>query len=79
MNSERCLQFLQNRINEFMDKLPLQECQYVWFQQNDPSCRNQLNLREYIRHIFNGIVIYRYSDIFKPARYPDLTPLEYFL
>lgn len=79
MNAERYLQFLQNQINDFMDELPLQERQCIWFQQDGATCHSTLNVREYLEHVFNGKVMHRYSDIFWPARSPDLTPLDYFL
>lgn len=79
MHAERYFQFLQTHINDFMDELPLQERQCIYFQQDGATCHSTLNVREYLEHMFHGKVIHRYSDLFWPARSPDLTPLDYFL
>lgn len=72
----RCLSQL-NTFNDFMNALPLRERQCVLFQQD--GCHSQLNVREYIGHMFNGTLMDKYSDIFWPAKCPDLNFLDYFL
>lgn len=43
-------------IFQFMDQLPLQERQYDVVQQDNASCHSQLNVIEYIEHMFNGLL-----------------------
>lgn len=79
LNADRYLDFLQNELTDILDDLPIAERQQIWFQQDGAPCHNRHDVREYLDNIFNRRVIHRYSEIFWPARSPDLTPLDFFL
>lgn len=79
LNADRYLCFLNNRINDFLDNLPLLERHQIWFQQDGAPCHSRLDVRQYIENIFNGRVFHRFSEIPWPPRSPDLTPLDFFL
>lgn len=79
LNAQRYLHFLRHQLYDFLDELPIQERQQVWYQQDGAPCHSTLAVRQYLEDLFNGRVIHRHSNIFWPPRSPDLTPLDFFL
>lgn len=86
MNAERYLQFLQIHINDFMDELPLQERQFVYFQQDGAPCHSTLNVREYLENLSNEKLFtdildyflwgYLKRKVYKKAPFQDVNHLE---
>lgn len=79
MNSERYLEFLNDKISDFIDNLPIIERQCIWYQHDGAPCHSTRNVREYLLQTFNGRVIGRFVEFAWPARSPDLNPLDFFL
>lgn len=79
MNSERSLEFLNDKISDFINNLPIIKRQRIWYQHDGAPCYTTRNVREYPLQTFNGRVLGRFVEFAWPARYPHLNPLDFFL
>lgn len=79
LNSQRYLDFLNTYLFNFIHEFPISDRLQIWYQQDGAPCHSTRNVRQYLNFLFNGKIIDRYSDLFWPARSPDLSPLDFFL
>lgn len=52
--------------------------QDTWFEQDGATAHTARASMEVVRELFPEKVIFRFGDLHWPARYPDLTPLDFF-
>lgn len=79
LNGVRYLNFLENEISDFLDDLPLNLRENLYFQQDGASIHSTLQVREWLNRHFYNKWIGRFSENPWPARSPDITPLDFFL
>lgn len=79
LNADRYLNFLRTFFTDFLDNLPLNRLNTIWFQQDGAPPHNAGRVRECLSEMFPNRVIANNGDERWPARSPDLSPLDYFL
>lgn len=79
LNSEAYHRILNTHIISFMDNVPLQEHQQLYFQQDGAPPHNARVIVECLNNNFGRQWIGNNGPIRWPARSPDLTPLDFFL
>lgn len=79
LNSEKYLHFLNNKIFDVLNRMPLNLRQNMWYQQDGASIHSTVAVRNFLDQKFQRKWIGRYSQYPWPARSPDLTPLDFFL
>ena len=73
------LNFLENKLPELLEDVPLNERSEIWFMHDGAPAHFLIDVRDYLSRHFNQRWIGRGGPIPWPARSPDLTPLDYFL
>ena len=79
LNSEGYLRFLNTKIMEFLDNIPLETRHNLWYQCDGAPIHNARPVKERLLELFRGKVIGRNMEKYWPPRSPDLTPLDFFL
>jgi Helix-turn-helix domain (DUF4817) len=79
LNSQRYLQILQNHVEPFIEDIPINLVQGLFFQHDGapPHCAGIIN--NYLNEQFGENWMANQGPIQWPARSPDLTPLDFFL
>lgn len=79
VNGDVYLEFLQNDLEDYLDALPLQTVQRMWFQQDGAPAHYSILVRDYLNRRFPRRWIGRGGPVRWPPRSPDLNKLDYFL
>lgn len=78
LKSGQYLEFLNTELTDFLDELPLNIRENLWFQLDGAPIHSTVAIRDFLNQKFNGRWIGRLSNHRWPARSPDLTPLDFF-
>ena len=70
---------LHSFLMSFLEDIPLNERQKLWFLQDGASSHTSRQCMKTLRQMFPGRLISRYGDINWPPRSPDLTAPDFFL
>lgn len=79
LNGERYLNLLRTQVSEYLDDIPLNQLQHLWWQQDGAPAHNAAIVRNYLHQEFPNRWIGNGGVVEWPARSPDLSPLDYFL
>lgn len=79
LNGQRYLGFLRNEIEGFMENLPLDVYQNMYFQQDGAPPHNSRIVTSYLDENFPNRWIGTNGPTRWPPRSPDLTPLDFFI
>lgn len=79
LNGERYLNILRQHIEPFMENLPLNELQNMYFQQDGAPPHNTRAVTDFLRENFGRNWLGTSGPVRWPPRSPDLTPLDFFL
>lgn len=79
LNGIRYLQFLSGQMLDYLDGIPLNQLQDLWWQQDGAPPHNAVRVREFLNETFPNKWIGNRGVVEWPARSPDLSPLDYFL
>ncbi|GBM98684.1 hypothetical protein AVEN_56804-1 [Araneus ventricosus] len=74
---QRCLELLQDVINEFVETLPLHQLRNVWFQHDGVPPHKISNVKQYLMETFQNQVIGYGGFVDCSPRLPDLTTLDF--
>lgn len=78
MNGVKYLQILREKVENYLEHIPLNEVLDIIWQQDGAPCHNTLQVTNYLNQHFDEW-IGRNGPIRWPPRSPDLTPLDFFL
>ena len=79
VTAESYLHMLETFLWPFLENVPVQHRQNMWYQCDGASAHFALIVRDWMNRTFGQRWIGRGGPIEWPARSPDLTPLDYFL
>lgn len=79
LTSEVYLNLFQNNIEDLLDELPLAVTRNVWFHQDGAPAHNSRIVTNFLAERFGDRRIGTHAPVAWPPRYPDLTPLDFFL
>lgn len=79
LNANLYLELLENHLAEFLDSIPLQTRQNIFFQLDGAPAHNAMVTRNFLNHTFPNNWIGTYGPVNWPPRSPDITPLDFFL
>lgn len=79
MNSQRYLHFLETKITDFLDGIPLADRAKIYFQQDGAPIHGTREVMGWLDQKFGQQWIGRNAPNHWPARSPDLSPLDFFL
>lgn len=77
MNGVKYLQILREKVENYLEHIPLNEVLDIIWQQDGAPCHNTLQVTNYLNQHFDEW-IGRNGPIRWPPRSPDLTPLDFF-
>lgn len=77
LTSERYLEFLHNEVSDFLNHLPREQRDAVFFQQDGAPPHNSRLVRDYLNQTFGDHWIGTNGPVRWPPRSPDLTPLDF--
>jgi Transposase. len=73
------LNFLQNTLYEFLEDIPLNQRQQMWFQHDGAPAHFSMAVREHLHQTFPHRWVGRAGPVLWPPRSPDLNPLDFFV
>lgn len=79
LTGERYFNFLTNEISEFINNLPAEITERMYFQQDGAPPHNSRIARNYLQNRFQERLITTHGPVRWPPRSPDLTPCDFFL
>lgn len=79
LTGQRYLDFLQNKLPELLEDVPLQVRRNMWFQLDGAPCHTARPVQNYLNIHFEDRWIGIGGTLTFPPRSPDLTPLDFFL
>uniref|UniRef100_A0A1Y1L7H2 Tc1-like transposase DDE domain-containing protein n=1 Tax=Photinus pyralis TaxID=7054 RepID=A0A1Y1L7H2_PHOPY len=79
MNGEQYLRFLQETLFDYLEELPLQLRQRLWYQHDGAPPHFNRAVIDHLNATFPNRWIGRGGPVAWPPRSPDLTPLDFFL
>lgn len=79
LNSEGYLNFLRTDLWNYIEDVPLNILQQLWWQQDGAPPHNALRVRSYLDEVFTNKWIGNRGVVEWPPRSPDLSPLDFFL
>lgn len=79
LNRHRYLNMLQVDVERYLDEIPINLNERIWFQQDGCPAHNAVIISNYLRERFPGRWIANRGHCLWPARSPDLSPMDFFL
>lgn len=79
MNGDRYLQFLQNTVGSWLEKMPPEIMPSIWFQHDRAPHHNLCTVRNWLDGKFGAKWIGLHGPVEWPPRSPDLSPVDFFM
>ena len=78
INGEMYLDFLQNHFPGYLEDIPINVRQRMWFQQDGAPAHYSRRVRRFLNQQYQNRWISRGVPVLWPPRSPDLNPLDYY-